>query len=159
MASGAPSARFCTVDREKIRLATIVQALITATTTAVTMMMLLFGLWCERNRWPNRKASGVGSGGSSSRAAFSGARKQPGHLRGGGLFGVECGEVRGEGKNTRVDVGPKKVLPAQRDNARRSTPSHLGHAESSRPVDAEVAYLTMVHAFTESRGATHHNKR
>jgi hypothetical protein len=35
----------------------------------------------------------------------------------------------------------------------------LGHAESSRPVDAEVADLTMVHAFTESRGATHHNKR
>jgi hypothetical protein len=36
MASDAPSARFCTVDWEKIRLATIVQALITATTTSVT---------------------------------------------------------------------------------------------------------------------------
>ena len=36
MASDAPRARFCTVDWEKIRLATIVQALITATTTAVT---------------------------------------------------------------------------------------------------------------------------
>jgi hypothetical protein len=179
--SDSRSARFCTVEREKIRLATIVQALITATTTAVTgggtyrgsktampadttsvrMLMAKASVTIAASenetltttRKPRRRrgqpreearhddaplvcgvmnssftdrraASEVG--GSSSRAVFTGAREQDRHLRGGGLVGIECGELRGEGKDTRVDVGPQKVLRARRDNARRKTPSHSG---------------------------------
>jgi hypothetical protein len=60
-------------------------------------------------------------------------------LRGSNLFGVECGEIRGEGKHPRADLGAKKVLPARRENARSSRPPGLRYRESLRLIHVEVA--------------------
>ena len=82
---------------------------------------------------------------SCSHAVLGGAGKQPSHLRGRGLLGVDRGHVGGERKRSRVRLASKKYVPSSPDNASRVAPQIPRSCQLTAAVNTEVAYRTALH--------------